>query len=97
MWGQVSITLANLIFVVYSTYVLWEGKRSVGACSLLDHNKRITGPDNSICVKSSLEPCSDRYRVTTYGISSINEWHASALHSNSQGGSDYQLVGVIVS
>ncbi|XP_058205999.1 uncharacterized protein LOC131319651 isoform X2 [Rhododendron vialii] len=65
---------------------------SVGACSLLDHNKRITGPDNSICVKSSLEPCSDRYRVTTYGISSINEWHASALHSNSQGGSDYQLV-----
>ncbi|KAI8564872.1 hypothetical protein RHMOL_Rhmol03G0216500 [Rhododendron molle] len=64
---------------------------SVGACSLLDHNKPTTGPDNSICVKSSLEPCSDRYSVTTYGISSINEWHASALHSNLQGGSDYQL------
>ncbi|KAF7148621.1 hypothetical protein RHSIM_Rhsim03G0190800 [Rhododendron simsii] len=64
---------------------------SVGACSLLDYNKRIAGPDNSIHVKSSLEPCNDRYRVTTYGISSINEWHASALRSNSQGGSDYQL------
>ncbi|KAE9464842.1 hypothetical protein C3L33_03259, partial [Rhododendron williamsianum] len=74
-----------------SSFMWGQGKRSVGACSLLDHNKRITGPDNSICVKSSLEPCSDRYRVTTYGISSINEWHASALHSNSQGGSDYQL------
>ncbi|KAL7229805.1 hypothetical protein ACSBR2_008375 [Camellia fascicularis] len=64
---------------------------SVGAYSLLDHRNQVTGSDYSFPVKSNSEVCSDSYRVTTYGISSFNEWHASSLRTNSQGGSDYQL------
>ncbi|XP_028065269.1 uncharacterized protein LOC114268315 isoform X2 [Camellia sinensis] len=64
---------------------------SVGAYSLLDHGNQVTGSDYSFPVKSNSEVCSDSYRVTTYGISSFNEWHASSLRTNLQGGSDYQL------
>ncbi|KAI8030434.1 UDP-N-acetylmuramate--L-alanine ligase [Camellia lanceoleosa] len=64
---------------------------SVGAYSLLDHGNEVTGSDYSFPVKSNSELCSDSYRVTTYGISSFNEWHASSLRTNLQGGSDYQL------
>nr|GMD55132.1 UDP-N-acetylmuramate--L-alanine ligase-like [Ipomoea batatas] len=39
----------------------------------------------------SSELCCDRYHITTYGISSFNEWHASSIHPNSYGGSDYKL------
>ncbi|PSS04389.1 UDP-N-acetylmuramate--L-alanine ligase [Actinidia chinensis var. chinensis] len=64
---------------------------SVGARSLLGHRKQVNGSDYYNPAKSSLEPCSDSYRVTTYGISSSNEWHASSLRSNLQGGTDYKL------
>ncbi|GFZ01117.1 hypothetical protein Acr_14g0007520 [Actinidia rufa] len=69
----------------------------VGARSLLGHRKQVKGSDYYNPAKSSLEPCSDSYRVTTYGISSSNEWHASSLRSNLQGGTDYKLVIATVS
>ncbi|KAL3524315.1 hypothetical protein ACH5RR_017149 [Cinchona calisaya] len=31
------------------------------------------------------------FRITTYGISDFNEWHASSICSNTLGGSDYKL------
>ncbi|KAK6936790.1 Mur ligase, C-terminal [Dillenia turbinata] len=31
------------------------------------------------------------YKITTYGISSFNEWHASSIRPNPHGGSDYIL------
>ncbi|KAK9293368.1 hypothetical protein L1049_021360 [Liquidambar formosana] len=66
---------------------------SVGAYSLLDRGKQAPVADSSNGVVSlpSSEICGDSYRITTYGISSFNEWHASSVCPNSQGGSDYIL------
>ncbi|KAM7272636.1 hypothetical protein ACFE04_027299 [Oxalis oulophora] len=56
-----------------------------GANSLLDRIKQAPGSENST-------PASiDQYKITTYGISSYNEWHASSIHLNTHGGSEYIL------
>ncbi|GMP24568.1 hypothetical protein CsSME_00001789 [Camellia sinensis var. sinensis] len=91
-----SYKLTIVRFMIYSKLSALGGLHSVGAYSLLDHGNQVTGSDYSFPVKSNSEVCSDSYRVTTYGISSFNEWHASSLRTNLQGGSDYQLVGIIV-
>lgn len=64
---------------------------------MLDHGKQATVADSSNGIVSlpSSEICGDSYRITTYGISSFNEWHASSVCPNSQGGSDYILVGTV--
>ncbi|RZC72505.1 hypothetical protein C5167_047983 [Papaver somniferum] len=50
-----------------------------------------TASNEELFVPSSTES-SAHYRVTTYGISNLNEWHASFIVPNSQGGVDYVLV-----
>ncbi|XP_012851928.1 PREDICTED: uncharacterized protein LOC105971621 [Erythranthe guttata] len=35
--------------------------------------------------------CSSRYKITTFGMSSYNDWQASSVSSNSIGGCDYKL------
>ncbi|KAA8539956.1 hypothetical protein F0562_026648 [Nyssa sinensis] len=64
---------------------------SIGAYTLLDQRKEGTLSDCSHRMQSSSELHSDSYRITTYGISSFNEWHASSVHPNAQGGSNYKL------
>ncbi|XP_059629190.1 uncharacterized protein LOC132271736 isoform X2 [Cornus florida] len=64
---------------------------SVGAYDLLGHRNHATVSDSSNHVKSSSELDNDRYRLMTYGMSSFNEWHATSVCPNSQGGSDYKL------
>ncbi|XP_062149718.1 uncharacterized protein LOC133858295 [Alnus glutinosa] len=66
---------------------------SPGACSLLSHRGQATGSEYSSDVMSvpNLEPCDNHYRITTYGISSLNDWYASSVHSNFHGGTDYTL------
>ncbi|KAL5567920.1 hypothetical protein UlMin_024495 [Ulmus minor] len=62
-----------------------------GAYSLLNHCKQATNLDASegaISIPSS-EPSA--YRITTYGITNSNEWHASSIRQNSIGGCDYTL------
>ncbi|KAI3904794.1 hypothetical protein MKX01_006904 [Papaver californicum] len=63
---------------------------SEGACSLLRETDLETASNDELFVPSSTES-SAHYRVTTYGISSLNEWHASFTVPNSQGGVDYVL------
>ncbi|EOY23304.1 hypothetical protein QUC31_008199 [Theobroma cacao] len=64
---------------------------SLGAYSLLDYTREGTKPEHSIGTMSIPSSDIDGYDVTTYGISSTNEWHASSICPNSQGGSDYVL------
>ncbi|XP_021289691.1 uncharacterized protein LOC110420546 isoform X2 [Herrania umbratica] len=64
---------------------------SLGAYSLLDYTREGTKPEHSIGMMSIPSSDIDGYNVTTYGISSTNEWHASSICPNSQGGSDYVL------
>ncbi|XAR53622.1 UDP-N-acetylmuramate--L-alanine ligase [Bertholletia excelsa] len=54
---------------------------SVGARSLLGHERTVAGSDSSIPVNSRLE-LGHNYRVSTYGIANFNEWSASSLRSN---------------
>ncbi|KAI3952030.1 hypothetical protein MKX01_004263 [Papaver californicum] len=63
---------------------------SEGACSLLREADIETASNDELFVPSSTESRT-HYRVTTYGISSLNEWHASFIVPNSQGGVDYAL------
>ncbi|KAI3968301.1 hypothetical protein MKW92_032360 [Papaver armeniacum] len=63
---------------------------SEGACSLLKDTDIETASNDELFVPSSTES-SAHYRVTTYGISNFNEWHASFIVPNSQGGVDYVL------
>ena len=55
----------------------------------------MTGSEYSSAVMPApnLELFDEHYRITTYGISSLNDWHASSIHPNCHGGSDYTLVG----
>ncbi|XP_021912044.1 uncharacterized protein LOC110825837 isoform X2 [Carica papaya] len=64
---------------------------SLGAYSFLDHIKRETKSEDSCSTVSVSGPCSGGYRITTYGISNTNEWHASSICLNSQGGNDYMV------
>ncbi|XP_019195301.1 PREDICTED: uncharacterized protein LOC109189053 isoform X1 [Ipomoea nil] len=61
--------------------------------SLCSRGKADTEPNisNEFETFPSSELCCDRYHITTYGISSFNDWHASSIHPNSYGGSDYKL------
>ncbi|KAI3892746.1 hypothetical protein MKX03_017784 [Papaver bracteatum] len=63
---------------------------SEGVCSLLREADVETASNDELFVPSSTES-SAHYRVTTYGISNLNEWHASFIVPNSQGGVDYVL------
>ncbi|KAL2527346.1 UDP-N-acetylmuramate--L-alanine ligase [Abeliophyllum distichum] len=61
-----------------------------GAYSLLSHPKQVSG------ISDHMELCAahlynKNYRVTTYGMSDYNEWRASSICFNSQGGCDYKL------
>ncbi|XVF50873.1 hypothetical protein PTKIN_Ptkin04bG0138600 [Pterospermum kingtungense] len=64
---------------------------NLGAYSLLDYTRE----GSKLQHESSTMPVPgsdlDGYSITTYGISSTNEWHASSIRPNSQGGSDYVL------
>ncbi|XP_055826165.1 uncharacterized protein LOC129894478 isoform X3 [Solanum dulcamara] len=55
---------------------------SPGACSLV--NK--TGSGSTLPVLRN-----DAFQISTYGITSCNDWHALSISPNSCGGSDYQL------
>ncbi|KAF9615464.1 hypothetical protein IFM89_023722 [Coptis chinensis] len=61
---------------------------SEGAYSLVSETCIGTAPVLSKC---SSQPLDAGYRVTTYGTSSLNEWCASSICPNSQGGTDYVL------
>uniref|UniRef100_A0A2N9EEY2 Mur ligase C-terminal domain-containing protein n=1 Tax=Fagus sylvatica TaxID=28930 RepID=A0A2N9EEY2_FAGSY len=61
--------------------------------SLLNHSSQATGSECSSGVMSvpNLELFDRHYRITTYGISRLNDWHASSIRPNFLGGSDYTL------
>ncbi|GMN44543.1 hypothetical protein TIFTF001_013721 [Ficus carica] len=66
---------------------------SKGACSLLNHCKQAAGSDalkGAMSVRSSKQ-VGNCYKITTFGLASSNEWHASLIRPNSEGGSDYTL------
>lgn len=64
--------------------------QSLGAFSLLNHAVSDV-PSNVECLSAQL--CANRYNVTTFGMSSYNNWQASSVYPNSHGGCAYQLVG----
>ena len=78
--------------------MLFKRQCSAGACSLLDDTEESTVADHSSGKLSTLnsDKCSDGYRITTFGISRTNEWHALSIRPNSQGGSDFVLVSVLL-
>lgn len=86
--------LYYLSFIGFNSGIFLD-TNSPGACSLLDHRRQATGSEYSSGVMSvpNLDPYDNYYKTTTYGISSLNDWHASSVHSNFHGGSDYTLVG----
>ncbi|XP_077248229.1 uncharacterized protein LOC143887877 isoform X2 [Tasmannia lanceolata] len=63
---------------------------SAGACALPSHSKLTTVSDHVLLTPSS-ELSHNGYKITTYGISTINEWQASSILPNLQGGTDYLL------
>lgn len=66
---------------------------SEGAYSLLTDGKQPIGSHNWSGLRSRpLEKCSDSYNITTYGTTSLNDWHASSIRPNLNGGCDYTLV-----
>ncbi|XVE58477.1 hypothetical protein DITRI_Ditri04bG0172600 [Diplodiscus trichospermus] len=64
---------------------------NLGACSLLDHTREGSKPKHASGTMSVPSSDIDGYNITTYGISSTNEWHASSILPNSEGGIDYVL------
>ncbi|KAF4400265.1 hypothetical protein G4B88_019474 [Cannabis sativa] len=65
---------------------------SEGAKSLLCHCEQTIGDGTrSVMPISSSEQCADNYKITTYGISSSNDWQASSITQNSKGGVDYTV------
>ncbi|XP_060972046.1 uncharacterized protein LOC115716599 isoform X2 [Cannabis sativa] len=65
---------------------------SEGAKSLLCHCEQTIGDGTrSVMPISSSEQCADNYKITTYGISSSNDWQASSITQNSEGGVDYTV------
>ncbi|XP_062120331.1 uncharacterized protein LOC133834672 isoform X2 [Humulus lupulus] len=66
---------------------------SQGAKSLLSNCKQTIGLDamrGAVSIPSS-EQRADNYKIATFGISSSNEWHASSITQNSEGGVDYTM------
>ncbi|KAI3458102.1 hypothetical protein Pfo_014765 [Paulownia fortunei] len=64
--------------------------QNLGASSLLNHPKEVSDAPNDM-ESLSAQLCSIRYKVTTFGMSSYNDWQASSVSSNSLGGCDYRL------
>ncbi|XVF09935.1 hypothetical protein REPUB_Repub07fG0140100 [Reevesia pubescens] len=64
---------------------------SFGAYSLIDYTGEGTKPEHASRTMSVPISDIDGYNITTYGISSTNEWNASSIRPNPQGGSDYVL------
>ncbi|XP_042496224.1 UDP-N-acetylmuramate--L-alanine ligase-like isoform X2 [Macadamia integrifolia] len=60
------------------------------AYSLLRNTRQGFLSDQALWMQSS-QLTHVGYRLSTYGISDFNEWHASSICPNSQGGSDYVL------
>ncbi|OIS95694.1 PREDICTED: uncharacterized protein LOC109235188 [Nicotiana attenuata] len=56
---------------------------SLGACSLV--NKMDSDSDPSSILRN------DAFQISTYGISSCNDWHPLSISPNCCGGSDYKL------
>ncbi|XP_019053135.1 PREDICTED: uncharacterized protein LOC104595977 isoform X2 [Nelumbo nucifera] len=63
---------------------------SEGASNLLNQRRQETVSDHAQ-LTPSFQLSSDGYSISTYGISNFNDWHASSIRLNSQGGSDYVL------
>ncbi|XP_029116161.1 uncharacterized protein [Elaeis guineensis] len=61
---------------------------SAGAYALLNDSRQATVSCNVISTSTTLN---HGYSITTYGLSSKNDWHASSITRNSQGGQDYVL------
>ena len=66
---------------------------SAGACDLLLEGQQGALPDIKRAANAQIT--NQGYSVTTYGISSKNDWHASSITSNLQGGLDYVLVSFL--
>ncbi|KAM0942328.1 putative UDP-N-acetylmuramate--L-alanine ligase [Dioscorea sansibarensis] len=72
---------------------------SAGACDLLLEGQQGALPDIKRAANAQItnqgaanaQITNQGYSVTTYGISSKNDWHASSITSNLQGGLDYVL------
>lgn len=66
---------------------------SAGACDLLVEDQQGIVPNIKRVTNAQIT--NQGYSVTTYGISSKNDWHASVITSNLQGGLDYVLVSFL--
>ncbi|CAI9771934.1 unnamed protein product [Fraxinus pennsylvanica] len=66
-----------------------RNEQNHGAYTLLYDPKQSSISDHMELHDAQL--LSNNYRVTTYGMSNYNEWHASSVCFNSHGGSDYKL------
>ncbi|KAH6760573.1 hypothetical protein C2S52_008940 [Perilla frutescens var. hirtella] len=64
--------------------------QSLGAFSLLNQHMEVSDAPNNV-ERLSAQLCTSRYNVTTFGMSSYNNWQASSVAPNSHGGFDYQL------
>ncbi|KAG6387718.1 hypothetical protein SASPL_152910 [Salvia splendens] len=64
--------------------------QSLGAFSMLNHPIEVSDTPNYVKSLSD-QLCANRYNITTFGMSSYNNWQASSVSPNSHGGCDYQL------
>ncbi|KAF4356514.1 hypothetical protein F8388_026986 [Cannabis sativa] len=85
-------TGGNIISGSSETFVL-EADEYDGCFLQLSPQIAVTIGDGtrSVMPISSSEQCADNYKITTYGISSSNDWQASSITQNSKGGVDYTV------
>ncbi|KAK7859273.1 udp-n-acetylmuramate--l-alanine ligase [Quercus suber] len=79
---------------VKSTFRRFLNLIKVGGHLIIYGDRRqTTGSEYSsgVMPAPNLELFHEHYRITTYGISSLNDWHASSIRPNCHGGSDYTL------
>ncbi|CDP05145.1 unnamed protein product [Coffea canephora] len=102
-WEHVDIfpdeKLVRTIFRRFLRFAMNSNNNGSGAYSLLSDRQgaRILNASDEVKLSHNLELFSESYSTTTYGISKLNEWHASSVCSNAHGGSDYKLVeGVLL-
>lgn len=65
---------------------------SAGACALLSEQRKEAVASN--CTSAILAMSSHGCTVTTYGLSTDNDWSASSITPNLLGGQDYTLVSL---
>ncbi|KAL6006727.1 hypothetical protein ACLOJK_032220 [Asimina triloba] len=75
--------------LIHQSEALTGCKNSSGAYSLVNESEH--GNVSNRLMTHDSEVSNVRFSVTTYGISTMNEWCASSIVPNSQGGSDYVL------